>query len=177
VNEQQRLTDAVFQKWATWCEDYAAFLDDDTRTDAQVAFDFAGHAVAIIPRLLTEVRALREEREKWRATALDRAKSFCTWCGTMFPKGKDGVLLFQAHVAECNKHPLHPLTQRAEVAEAEATRLREIVTQYRGYVADLQRHSKAAMMETPPRFIDAGICAIIGHMRLLGKTDEGTVTR
>jgi hypothetical protein len=45
----------------------------------------------------------------------------------------------------------------------------ETIRQYRGYVADMQRHSRAAAMETPPQFSDPGIAIIIGHMHKLGE--------
>jgi len=56
-------------------------------------------------RLATSESSLDATREQLR----EQTKSFCTHCGKLFPKGKEGLEQFREHIAECNARPLHKM--------------------------------------------------------------------
>lgn len=62
-----------------------------------------------VRQLCDDLVATRKERDEAREQLRQQTKSFCTHCGKLFPKGKEGVAQFREHIAECNKHPLHPM--------------------------------------------------------------------
>jgi len=105
--------------------------DPDNQADPDQACANAAGIVAIhnaLPPLLDEVAALRREVERLTKKAdglleqlSQQTKSFCSHCGKLFPKGKEGVTQFRQHIADCNAHPLHPLAK-------EVAKLREVAT-------------------------------------------------
>jgi hypothetical protein len=66
----------------------------------------------------TRVNELEQRVAELTEQLRQQNKSFCTHCGKLFPKGVEGLAKFRKHIAECNKHPLHPMQQR--IAELEA---------------------------------------------------------
>ena len=56
---------------------------------------------------LDELNAANREITQLREQLREQTKSFCTHCGTLFPKGKEGLTQFREHIAECNQHSLH----------------------------------------------------------------------
>lgn len=66
-----------------------------------------------------EIEDLRAEVERWKDLARGANASFCTHCGTKFPKGEDCVKQFKQHISECDAHPLHPMAEEIEKLRAE----------------------------------------------------------
>jgi len=64
------------------------------------------------------MQALRDndiqDIERLREQLREQTKSFCTHCGKLFPKGRDGIAAFREHIAECNEHPLHPMAKQLD---------------------------------------------------------------
>ena len=60
-------------------------------------------------RLAYQLLSAKEKIEKLEEQLREQTKSFCTHCGKLFPKGKEGLTQFRQHIAECNQHPLHQM--------------------------------------------------------------------
>ena len=76
---------------------------------------------------------LEQVAEEWKDNAAglleqlrEQTKSFCTHCGKLFPKGKEGIEQFQKHIAECNNHPLHPLAKSHQELRAAVLAMRSL---------------------------------------------------
>jgi hypothetical protein len=65
-------------------------------------------------RLLCDTCLRDAEIERLREQLREQTKSFCTHCGRLFPKGRDGIAAFREHIAECNEHPLHPMAKQLD---------------------------------------------------------------
>ena len=65
-------------------------------------------------RLLCDTCWRDAEIERLREQLREQTKSFCTHCGNLFPKGRDGIAAFREHIAECNEHPLHPMAKQLD---------------------------------------------------------------
>ena len=65
-------------------------------------------------RLLCDTCWRDAEIERLREQLREQTKSFCTHCGKLFPKGRDGIAAFREHIAECNEHPLHPMAKQLD---------------------------------------------------------------
>jgi len=61
-----------------------------------------------------EIERLRAFRDELLEQLRQQTKSFCTHCGTLFPKGTAGLAEFRSHIATCSGHPLQK--QFAEAA-------------------------------------------------------------
>jgi hypothetical protein len=79
-----------------------------------------------------EILSLRKDCDLWKRKADEllgqlqqKSKSFCSHCGKLFPKGREGVEQFRQHIAECNAHPMHPLAKQCRDATTERDRLKE----------------------------------------------------
>ena len=72
-----------------------------------------------------EIIKLQQQLDECREQLVEQTKSFCTHCGKLFPKGKEGFAAFRDHIAECNAHPMHPMATRIKELETKLQNIHE----------------------------------------------------
>lgn len=88
------------------------------RCDSYRGYVCAEHRKPSYENLESEIASLKQRNDGLLEQLSQQTKSFCSHCGALFPKGKEGVRQFRQHIADCNAHPLHPLAN--EVAKLRA---------------------------------------------------------